>query len=88
MTHVEVVREASDLDRLVYVFTFFEDRMRVVLERVSRDSRPTRRHKWTSDAWYERLGRGRPEEPPLPLDVIAEAEVAVRAAVHFERWSR
>lgn len=76
---IEVIRQPNNLNREVWQFhamTGHRLEIVVILEYYYKQNRSSARHKWISDEYYSRTGRGsslKVGEVPLPDDVAQEA---------------
>lgn len=90
-----VTRPDGDLRQQQWEFYYFSDRHVMVVDRYTRDTRKTKRHKWEADEGYYRLGRGHEyfraideANVPLPDDVVAEVRAQFVEHFRVTRWSR
>jgi hypothetical protein len=67
MQRIEVVRNSDPLNREVWVFWYDDRHHALVLDRYTKASRPSTRHrKWEASQSYERIGRRRGEDNISP----------------------
>jgi hypothetical protein len=95
---LEIIREQDELNRKVW--KFWPDtginKVDIILDRYSVQSRPTKRHKWRTVTAYDRTSRKRwsqegymlidiSEVPVLPSDVVEEVIAKFMATVTIKR---
>lgn len=74
-------RAAPNLARDVWVFWYDDRRHALVVDEFQRQTRPSRRHGWTTVEYYNRVDRRRgrniprlAQAPPIPPEITAEAK--------------
>lgn len=95
MQHITITRKPDPVTEERWVFTFFEDRMLLILDAYSKGYRPSPRHRNYVAAFkdmyvriLDRDAKMTEDQVPMPEDVVAEAREKLVSQIRVGLWER